>query len=493
MERKERLKRWVAPGLCFLAGGRPPRPDTGARQTGSLTFTGGTMRELYSLAWPIATAMLGNTALGLVDTKLVGGLGAAALGGVGIATTLLFLFNSLVIGLMRGIKVRAAYAVGQDRPADATRYVQAGLIFGAAIGLLVTLTGRELVGVLSWLGIDSSTIPYARDYFGARATGAVATFALAALIQHRQGIGDSRTPMVVGLLGNVVNAVLSYGWIYGRFGLPALGVRGAGYGTVVAESLEVIALLTLLHRSSSGRATPSIGLRKAIHEVAALGIPTGLHFGLEVTAFTAFTALLGGMGASQIAAHQIALSTLRASFLPGAAVSEAASVLVAKALGQKRLYTADAITRSALVLGVGFMSLCGVLFGLFGQQVAAFFTSDVEVIGVARHLLLIAAIFQTLDAVNIIFRGALRGAKDVRWVAVVGTTVVWSSLPTAAFVLGRVLGWGAVGGWCGFVLETSLGAFFMWRRWSRGPWRHGFRQESASLGATPALSLATTN
>src|SRR5690348_2791463 len=116
MSLRERLRRWVAPGLRrmrWIAGGRRPRPDAGWRLDGLVSREGrATMKELVTLAWPITAAMMGETALGLCDTKLVGSLGSAALGGVGMAGTLLFLGYALIFGLMRGVKVRTAYAVG---------------------------------------------------------------------------------------------------------------------------------------------------------------------------------------------------------------------------------------------------------------------------------------------------------------------------------------------------------------------------------------------
>ena len=235
---------------------------------------------------------------------------------------------------------------------------------------------------------------------------------------------------------------------------------------------------------------PSITLWPALREVAALGVPTGLHFVLESMAFTTFVAILGTFGAAQMAAHHLALSTMRASFLPGVAVAEAASVLVARSLGERRLDEADRVTRASLALGVAFMTLCGVGFALFGATLAGAFTDDTEVIRIARRLFLVAAVFQTFDAINMILRGALRGAKDVRWVAVVGTVVAWVTIPGAAFLLGRVMGWGAVGGWIGFVFETTVGATLLWRRWSRGPWRASFGETVSEPGPAPASALA---
>lgn len=445
------------------------------------------MREIVALAWPIAAGMLGETALGLVDTKLVSGLGSAALAGVGMGWTLLIFVQALVFGLMRGVKVRTAYAVGQGRPDDAVRYGEAGVILGALVGLAVWFAAQDLTSILVWLRVDAATIPHADAYVKARAWGAVGTSAGAALIQYRQGLGDSRTPMIVGIGGNVVNAILAYALIHGKFGLPALGVSGAGYGTAITEVLELAALLALLAR---GRPRPALRLRAAIGEVLSLGLPTGLHFALEAAAFTLFTTVLGTMGAAEMAAHQIALMAIRVSFLPGVAVGEAASVLVARSLGARRLDEADRITRSALLLGVGFMSSCGVLFALFGGAIAGGFSRDPEVIAITRRLLLIAAVFQALDAANVILRGALRGAKDVRWVAVIGTTVMWVCLPGAAYLLGRVVGLGAVGAWIGFVFETTLTSTLLWLRWTRGAWRDSIGAEPRRVEAAEGLAAA---
>ena len=242
------------------------------------------------------------------------------------------------------------------------------------------------------------------------------------------------------------------------------------------------------------RRNPSIRPRALAHEMGLSGTTsTGLDFGLEIAAFTTFTAILGSFGAIQMAAHQITMNTIRASFLPGVAVAEAASVLVARSLGRRRLDEAERTTRAALGLGVGFMSICGVFFGIFGATIAGGFSDAAEVISIARRLFLVAAVFQTLDAVNMILRGALRGAKDVRWVAVAGTLIVWCAIPGTAFVLGRMLGWGAFGGWLGFVIETALGSLVMAYRWSRGGWRAEFaeRPRETTPEPAPAPALAT--
>lgn len=451
-------------------------------------------RELVQLAWPIAAAMLGETAIGLVDTKLVGGLGPSALGGVGIATTLMFLSYSIVFGLMRGVKVRTAYAIGEGRPEDGFVYARSGLFMGAAIGIVVFLVSRDVSPVLRLVGADPAIIPFARDFLAAVTFGAPSTAMLAALIQHRQAIGDSRTPMIVGISGNFVNALLGWSLIYGHFGLPALGVRGAGYSTAITETIEVAIMFALLLRSEKRSKERSLlSPRTASREVAELGVPTGLQFMTEMIAFTTFTAIISGLGSTEIAGHQIALNVIRVSFLPGVAISEATSVLVGTALGRRNLAEADEATKSGLKVGIGFMAIWGLVFAVFGGFIAQFFSPEPSVVTVARRLLWVAAVFQVLDAVNIVLRGALRGAKDVRVAAFIGIGAIWAFVPTAAFFLGKLAGLGALGGWLGFVGETTAAAILFWLRWNRGAWRRRFDEERLDREDDEAISEDVPN
>ena len=466
------------------------RPPTPARAT--------PLRELIALAWPIATAMGGETLMGLVDTKLVGGLGANALGGVGVAMTVAWLGYMCVFGLMRGVKVCVAHAVGEGRPYLSVRYAQAGITIGIGLGAFFWAVTRDTAPLFRLLQIDPVLIPPAVAFLQAFTYGAPATAVLSALGHYRQATGDSRTPMIVGLAGNVFNALLGWCLIYGHGGLPALGVRGGATAAAVADALEAAALAAVLIRDVRrsgvyGRARASLPLSSAIREFAAVGVPTSIQFGSEMLAMVAFTAILGGLGPEQIAAHQIALATIRASFVPGAAVSEAASVLVGQALGRRSVAGADQVLKAALIVAVTFMASCGVVFALASGPIAAAFTNDGVVARSAQRLLWIAAAFQVLDAVAIVLRGALRGAKDVRIPAVIGVTVIWTCVPTAAIVLGRAFGWGAAGGWFGFLGETTIGAVLFAWRWRRGAWRrtYGDVARAPSDGASAAVPRET--
>jgi MATE family multidrug resistance protein len=441
-------------------------------------------REVVGLAWPIAVSMLGDVAMGLVDTRLVAGLGAAALGGVGVATTMMYLGYAFLFGLMRGVKVRTAHAVGEGRAGVSIAYARAGLGIAVAVGFAMFVLGRDAGWALRLLGVDASLVGPARDFLAARTWGAMSIGVVSAMVQYRQGRGDARTPMLVGLLGNALNAFLAFSLIYGRFGFPALGVRGAGIGTAITETVQAALLLGLLVREARGSEKVRVReLGAALRSVLGLGLPTGMQFGFESLAFLAFTAVISGLGAEQIAAHQVAMAIIRTSFLPGIAVAEAASVLVGNALGERDLARADRVTRASIALAAGFMTACGLVFATCGAAIARSFTDDVDLSTIVRRLLLVAALFQTLDAITIVLRGVLRAAKDVRVVAAIGVGLAWTCIPSAAWFFGRVVGLGALGGWLGFVAETTFAAALFWRRWTRGGWRRAYLEQPRAAGS----------
>ena len=427
--------------------------------------------------------------MGLVDTALVGGLGPNALGGVGVATVLTWLNYAIVFGVMRGVKVCAAHALGEGHPQHGLAYARAGAALAMLAGAAVFVLGRDITWALRALDIHPAMVPYAREFMAARTTLAPLTCLLSAMVQWRQGVGDSQSPMRVTLSGNVINAALAWVLIYGHFGMPRLGVAGAGYATAFAEGVNALRLGALWVAAWRARTPDPTAptFAAALRRVCAVGVPTGAQFGLETLAFTVFTAILGSLGAREVAAHQVALAVIRTSFLPGVAVSEAASVLVGRALGRGDADEADRMTRAALGVAIGFMATCGVVFAFGGGVIARIFTHDPALIETVRRLLVVAAVFQVLDGANIVLRGALRGAKDVRFAAMVGIGTMWTCIPCAAWLFGRELGMGVVGGWLGFVGETTLGAALLWWRWTRGAWR---AQVGGAIGGSVVVQPA---
>ena len=450
------------------------------------------------LAWPLASLMLGETLMGLVDTKLVGGLGAAALGGVGLANAALYLTNIATLGLMRSVKVCTAHAVGRGTPQQAVCYVRVGAVLGLGVGLLCGLLLAHAGVALQLLDMQSDLADQAQVYLRARAFGLPAACALAALMEHRQGLGQVRSSLWIGLGGNLLNGVLAYSLIYGHLGLPALGVQGAGVGTAVTEWVQVAVMGGMLLRDLRRGVWRGVGhedvarvplpFMQGLRELSAVGLPTALHFGFEYLAFAACTGILAQLGELEVAAHQIAIVVNRLAYLPGLAIGEVACILVSNALGAGQVDEAERAVRAALTTAVSFMVMVGIFLATCGHWLSGLFTDDPLIVQRTARVLLLAGVFQVLDAVNIVMRGALRGARDVRVAAMVGICVLWTTVPTVTWLLGRVAGWGVLGGWCSFVVETAICAALYTYRWRYGRWRVQ-PQVAAPAALPPVLAV----
>ncbi|MEZ4359578.1 MAG: MATE family efflux transporter [Kofleriaceae bacterium] len=440
--------------------------------------------RLLRTAWPLVVAMLGETVMGVVDTKIVGGLGPVALGGVALGTTIMWLTYAGVHGLMRGVNVQVSHAIGRGVRAEAAAFASAGATMGALAGVVIALACRDLSAPLRWIGIEEAMVPVASEFVAAVTLAAPANGALIALIQHRQAVGEVRAVMAVGITGNAINAVLAWALVYGHLGLPSLGVAGAGYATGLSETicLAILGWLLLRERRRAPRGS-RLSLGAAMKDVARVGVPAAIERGGETMAFATFNTVLGSIAAAEIAGHQITLTVMRVSFLPGLALCEATTVLVGQALGARSLARADQVVRSGVLLAFAFMGTCGVAFAKFGGQLAAWFTADPEVAAVATKLLLAAALLQLVDAPKVVLSGALRGAKDTRAIALIGVVSIWTFVPTASLVLGKTLGLGALGGWIGLITHTVVGATLYRWRWRRGGWRQAYRDAARAAPA----------
>ena len=343
---------------------------------------GGTMRTLVSLAAPIAAAMAGETVMGLVDTKLVGGLGPAASRRRCGDDDRLFGYLT-IFGLMRGVKVCVAHAVGEGLEHRTVRYAQAGIALGLTAGAAVWACTRDVTPLLRAIRVSPDLVPYASAFLAVFTVGAPASAVASALTHHRQALGDSRTPMVVGLGANVINAFLGWCLIYGHAGLPALGVRGGAMATVTAEVVEASKTGRCSSGGPAGRAATSGPARRSLcAEPCARSpsweCPRGCSSGARCSPSPRSRPSWAPWGPSRSPPTRSRWATIfvRPS-CPGRPFSKRPACLSGRPWGAARSRRGRPhATRAALLLAVSFMTICGVLFWLGGGVLVRAFTDD---------------------------------------------------------------------------------------------------------------------
>jgi putative MATE family efflux protein len=294
-----------------------------------------------------------------------------------------------------------------------------------------------------------------------------------------RGAGDSRTPMLVTLVANLVNVGLAYALIYGRFGLPALGAVGSAWAAFVSRGIALALLLGALWRGrggvsiAGGRWRPNWSVAR---QVLGLGIPASLEQILLATAFLVLTILVARLGTDTLAAQRIAMSALSFSFLPGIGFGLAATALVAQSIGARQLATAVGVARIATGWAVIWMSTIAALIFIFAPQVMRVFTTDANVIRIGADGLRVVALTQPFWGVGMVQSGALRGTGDTRFPLIIGSAGVWSAVLLAWLIL-RFIGGGLPGVWVAFLITSPVTAFLSWRR---------FRARMRRLAATRA-------
>ncbi|MGE0867231.1 MAG: MATE family efflux transporter [Kofleriaceae bacterium] len=421
-------------------------------------------RELARLAWPITISMVSFSAMTLASTVFLATVGADELAGVGLAAVVGFMLVCFGIGLLRGAKTLVSQAVGAGRRERIPAFLGAALVLGLGLGVVALLAGQLIAPLLATLAASPRVGRFAAEYLALRSLGAPLVLCFAALRETSYGVGDSRTPMRAAVVANAVNIVLDAVLILGL----GWGVRGAAAATIVGNCAELLVLAwpmrPQLRRVKLGVAS--------VRELWAEGVPNGLQFLMEVGSFLILTLMIARMGAIDGAAHQMVLHLVNVSFLPSHALAEAAAVLVGQAVGAGRDELVGKVAKRALLLGAIYGAVCMAAYALLGGTIVhAMASHDASLAARAEALVHVSLLFLVADAANVIARGVLRGASDVRYAAVVGIATAWLATPPLTWLLGFHLGLGAIGGWLGLALEILAGTTLFWLRVVRGGWR----------------------
>jgi MATE family, multidrug efflux pump len=434
----------------------------------ALTWTAHPARALLRLAAPITVSTLSFSAMTLASTAFVAHLGEDELAGVGLGGVVSFALVCFGIGLLRGAKTLVSQAIGANRRDRIDEFLGAAVGIGLALGVVALALGHVIGPLLERLCRSPRAGLFAAQYLGIRSLGAPTWLLLVALREGRYGEGDTARPMRASLAGNATNIALDAFLIFGL----GWAVRGAAIAAVCGSLVELAVLAWPMRRRL-------VGLRwraDAARAVWRQGLPNGLQFVMEVGAFLILTAMVATMSSTDGAAHQMVLHVINVSFLPAHALAEAASVLVGQAVGAGRYDLVPRVARRALAVGGAYALVCSLILGTVGGAIASGLAGDDHALAAAATALMhVSLAFLVADAANVIARGILRGASDVRYAATVGILTSWLTTPPVAWLLGIHFGLGVRGGWMGLAGEIIVGASLFWARVWRGGWRTAAR------------------
>lgn len=440
----------------------------------------GLRATMLSLAWPAMVEEIGLALLAVVDTILVGRLiGTNALTAVGLGGLLFWLPQAAGMAISVGATAVIARDVGAGETEGVNQSLRNALAIAWLWGLVSGVGLAALAGPgLRLMGAESDVLPMGRQFMWAGAVGVAFQSILFTAGASLRATGDTRTPMLLTIIVNIVNLALAYSLITGLGPLPGLRVVGSGLGFGLANATGGLLALAILargrgvlhyHLPSALRLT-----RPGIRRILRVGLPAGMEQVQFQAAFMVYARIVSGLGTDAYAAHTVALRTESLAMMPGWAFGIAATTMVGQCLGAKRPETAERAARLAQLYTVAVMTSVGALLFLFAPQVVRIFVRESDspkVVETGAQLLRVFAFALPGLGTSSALAGALRGAGDTRGVMVIFAASAWLVRIPVAFLLALPLGLGAAGAWVGAVADNTTRAGVIWGRFRRGRWK----------------------
>jgi MATE family, multidrug efflux pump len=431
-------------------------------------------RPMLRLAVPLALTELGWLAMGFVDTVMVGRLpdSATAIGAVSLGSTLFYAIGIFGSGTMLGLDTLVAQAYGARRLEECHRTMWNSLYFACAASPLLMAAILAVIPLFPRFGLSPELVAQTVPFLKALVWSTLPLTLYFALRRYLQSMHIVKPVAFALISANLVNLAGNWALVYGRLGFRAYGVSGSGWSTCISRTymVLVLALATIYYdrKRNSGLWTASRKLELwRVRELLRLGLPAALQLLLEIGAFATATFLIGRLGAVQLAGHQIALNVASFTYMVPLGVGSAASIRVGHAIGGRDIHGAARAGWMALLFGAGFMACSGLTLFLFARPIARIYTPELEVVNAGAMLLVVAAIFQLFDGLQVVATGALRGAGNTRIAMLVNLAGYWAiGLPMGAYLCFR-RGGGAVGMWVGLCLALVLIGSILVGVWSR--------------------------
>lgn len=421
------------------------------------------LRETAILALPVSIGQLGHVMLGVTDSLMVGRLGEVPLAAASLGHGIFVLMLVFAVGVCNAITPLAAIADGSGDHEQTGITFRQGLLVNTTIGALLVLGTWLVADLLGFMkqppDVVDLAVPYLR-IMGFSFIPMTVFFSFRAFIE---GLSHTKPAMVTILLGNVVNVFGNWVFIYGNLGVPALGLTGAGISSLMVEVFSAAALMLYVLRARAYRRYhPLLQFRSinraVISRLLRIGVPSGLQYVFEAGAFAFSAIMIGWLGATALAAHQIALNLASVSFMVTLGISHAATIRVGNAFGRGNPDDVRTAGFSAVMMGIGTMSLAALAFVLFRHALPALYIDDPAVRALAATLLVFAALFQLSDGAQVVGHGILRGMTDVTIPMLIALGAYWVLGVPASYLLAFEAGWGAQGVWTGFVIGLTVAA-----------------------------------
>lgn len=430
------------------------------------------VKETIKLAYPVVIGQLGHMMLGVVDSLMVGRLGAAPLAASSLVNGLILLIMVLGIGMSVALTPLVAIAKGSEKHDECGIILRQGLLVNIVFSFLLVVAIYFLADLIKYLDQPDEVAQYAESYLKILNISIIPFMLFQTYKQFSEGLSHTKPPMFILVLSNVVNAFGNWVLIYGNLGFPKMELDGAGYSTLATRIFMAIAIFIYIRNAKSFQEfDPSLKYKgvnwKVIKKIIDLGIPGGFQMFFEVGGFAFAAIMVGWIGVNELAAHQIALNLASITFMVGLGISISVTIRVGNYYGKQDILGIRRAGNTALLMIATIMGSFGLMFFLLRDFLPTLYINDVEVIRIASSLIIIASFFQVVDGLQVVGVGILRGLTDLKAPMVISFVAYWIIGLPVAYLLGFTFNFGAEGVWVSFVVGLSLAALFFYLRFQK--------------------------
>ena len=424
------------------------------------------------LALPIMAGQLGQITVYLADNIMVGKLGAVSLAAVSFAVALIAVPIVIGMGISFALPPLVSEADGAGEKKKISQYFKHSFIINIGIGVLSCILMMMSLPYLSLLGQEPEVVEIARGYIYYSAWAMIPLMIFLTLRSYADGMSETMPPMIAMIIGNIINIALNYVFIYGKLGMPAMGVDGAGLSSLIARISMIIVLVVILFRWKD--------LWKYIQEcnfrtyqlpifikIFNLGIPTSLQMFFEISAFSGAALIMGMVNSNAQAAHQIAINLSSITFMICSGLAMASTIRVGNQLGKKNYLALRDAGISVLLQVALIMSIFSLLFVVLRHVMPLIYIDDEVVVGIASTLLIYAAIFQVPDGIQVAALASLRGIQDVKTPTLITFFSYYIFGIPISYFAALHWGMGATGVWLGLLIGLFISATLLTIRFDR--------------------------
>ncbi|RJT27923.1 MdtK family multidrug efflux MATE transporter [Buttiauxella izardii] len=431
-------------------------------------------RQLLSLAIPVILAQVAQTSMGFVDTVMAGGYSATDMAAVAIGTSIWLPAILFGHGLLMALTPTVAQLNGSGRRERIAHQIRQGFWLAGIVSALIMIVLWNAGYIIHAMkDIDPQLADKAVGYLRALLWGVPGYLFFQVARNQCEGLAKTKPGMVMGFIGLLVNIPVNYIFIYGHFGMPELGGVGCGVATAAVYWVMFIFMISYVKKARSMR---DLKLEKGfikpdwkvMYRLTQLGLPIALALFFEVTLFAVVALLVAPLGIVDVAGHQIALNFSSLMFVLPMSLSAAVTIRVGFRLGQGSTLDAQTAAWTGIAVGMCMATLTAIFTVVMREHIALLYNSNPEVVALAAHLMLLAAVYQLSDSVQVIGSGVLRGYKDTRSIFFITFIAYWVLGLPSGYIL-ALTDWvvepmGPAGFWTGFIIGLTSAAIMMMLR-----------------------------